>query len=304
MDRLLDIAVLAGAMVALLACEWLGHRRWVRPLGGRATPAIRATVFILTLTLAGGFIGAFAWWVDVDSGFAWDVPPLGSRMLASAGWAFALASWSALERPTAGRLRLVLVMLVVYLAPLAVALVAFHLDRLDFGAPITYPFFAVIGLLIVGPALLLRERPAIRPDEAVDRESPSALMRGWLALVAAVTFAWSVALFVTDNGPIAAVWAWPGDALTSRLISAMLLTIAVAAVMGRNSRDLAGLTSRITLLYGVGLAAASLWLVTAGRPVNLAYVAAFGVLGAGSMAALILDRRDAAAVAEASTPSE
>ena len=120
---------------------------------------------------------------------------------------------------------------------------------------------------------------------------------GGLAIVAVVTLLWSAALFVTDNGPIAAVWAWPGDALTSRLISAMLLTIAVAAVMSRGSRDLAGLTSRITLLYGVGLAAASLWLVTAGRPVNLAYVVAFGVLGAGSLAALIFDQREAAAEA-------
>jgi len=109
-----------------------------------------------------------------------------------------------------------------------------------------------------------------------------------------VTFAWSAALFVTDAGPIAAIWAWPGDALTSRLISAMLLTIAVAAAMSLVSRDLARLTCRITILYGLGLAAASLWNVTAGKPINLAYVIAFGLLAIGSVGALIADRADAA----------
>lgn len=295
MGALFDVVVLAGAMGVLVLCEWLAYRRWVVPLGDRATLPIRATVFILTLTLAGGFIGAFSWWADIPGSFAWDVPPLATRMLASAGWAFAFASWSALDRPTAGRIRLAMAMLVVYLAPLAVALVAFHLDRLDFGAPITYPFFGVIALLVVVPAWLLVQtpRPAIRRDEPVDRQRPSPVLRAWLAVVAVVTLLWSAALFVTDSGPIAAVWAWPGDALSSRLIAAMLITITAAALLSRTSRDLAILTSRITLLYGVGLAVASLWQLVANRPVNVAYVLAFGALAVGSLAAEWLDRRAA-----------
>jgi len=297
MDQLGNVAVLAGAMVALLACEWLGFRRWVRPLGERATLEIRLAVFVLVLTLAGGFIGAFSWWFDVPGSFAWDVPPLGSRMLGSAGWAFALASWAALERPTLGRLRLVMTMLVVYLAPLAVALVVLHLDRLDFGAAITYPFFSVVILLIVMPAFLLTRLPEIEPDGAVDVQLPLAATRVWLALVGVLTLAWSLALFVTDSGPVAAVWAWPGDGLTSRLIAAMLLTIAVASAMSLRSRDLAGLTSAITLAYGIGLAVASLWLMTANKPVNLVYLAVFGVIALGALIAWLAERGRPSAVA-------
>ena len=42
--------------------------------------------------------------------------------------------------------------------------------------------------------------------------------------------AWGLALFVTDDGGAKDVWVWPGDALASRLIGVMLLTIAATAV--------------------------------------------------------------------------
>jgi len=59
-------------------------------------------------------------------------------MLAAAGWSFALVCWLALERPSLPRLRLVVIMLFVYLTPLAVAILLFHLSRFDWMAPITY----------------------------------------------------------------------------------------------------------------------------------------------------------------------
>jgi hypothetical protein len=170
-------------------------------------------------------------------------------------------------------------------------LIVFHLNRLDFAAAITYPFFAVVILLIVVPAFLLTRLPLIERDSFRDRQPPLPATRLWLTLVTVLTLAWSVALFATDNGPIAAVWAWPGDGLTSRLIAAMLLTIAVASAMSLRSRDLAGLVSAVTLVYGIGLAAASLWQLTADKPVNTVYLAAFGAIALGALVVWLAEHR-------------
>ena len=50
---------------------------------------------------------------------------------------------SRLHRPVPRRMRLVMLMLAVYLAPLPTAPL-FHLDRFDPAAPITYAFFALV----------------------------------------------------------------------------------------------------------------------------------------------------------------
>ncbi|MBE7528911.1 MAG: hypothetical protein HND44_20240 [Chloroflexi bacterium] len=99
---------------------------------------------IVILTGVGGFVGAFGWWFDVRASFSWDLPPLASRMLAAAAWAFAVGCWQALARPSLPRLRLIIIMLFVYLTPLAAAIVLFHLDRFDWTAPITYAFFVIV----------------------------------------------------------------------------------------------------------------------------------------------------------------
>ena len=77
---------------------------------GRLTGAQLGIWLLTVLTLAGGFIGAIPWWLDVAASFAWDLPPLASRLLAAAGWAFALACGLALRNPTGRHLRLIMVM--------------------------------------------------------------------------------------------------------------------------------------------------------------------------------------------------
>ncbi len=77
---------------------------------GRLTGAQLGIWLLTVLTLAGGFIGAIPWWLDVAASFAWDLPPLASRLLAAAGWAFALACGLALRHPTGRHLRLIMVM--------------------------------------------------------------------------------------------------------------------------------------------------------------------------------------------------
>lgn len=80
--------------------------------------------------------------MDHPSSFSWDLPPLASRMLAAAGWAFGVATLAALQRPVPHRTGLL--MLATYLAPLLAAVLLFHLDPY---APITYAFFAIVLLL-------------------------------------------------------------------------------------------------------------------------------------------------------------
>ena len=244
---------------------------------------------LVILTFAGGTIGSFSWWLDLAGSFAWDLPPLAGRMLGSAGWSFAFAAFLALQRPTFLRMRLVMLMLVIYLAPLAIALVLLHVDRLDFTAPITYPFLAVVALLSVGGGWFLWRRtrvlsPALEPADA----PPPSALRAWLWVVAAITGAWSVALAVTDAGPIREVWAWPGDPLSSRLIAAMLITVAVCSAWAARHADPARIMTGVAAIYGLGLLLASVQGALAPRSpyaatALTAYVAAFAVIGVGSV---------------------
>jgi hypothetical protein len=89
-------------------------------------------LLLCVVTLVGGLLGSTGWWTDDPRSFSWDLPPLASRMLASAGWAFGVATLAALHRPVPRRTRLVMLMLAVYLAPLLVTAPLFHLDRFDY----------------------------------------------------------------------------------------------------------------------------------------------------------------------------
>lgn len=195
-------------------------------------------MLLLTLvTLVGGLLGSTGWWMDDPRSFSWDLPPLASRMLASAGWAFGVATIAALQRPVPRRMRLVLLMLAAYLAPLLVAVPLFHLNRFDPGAPITYVFFALVITMTAAALWYLFQQPLIIPNEPADLLPPTPLVGVWLGLVAVVTALWGLALFITDNGPWGLIWAWPWDLLTSRLIAVMLFTIAVGAVYALRYAD-------------------------------------------------------------------
>lgn len=280
-----DILVQFLGLAALVAGVIFGYLRWIR----RREPlnlAQRLLLLVLITVLVGGVIGATGWWADDPRSFAWDLPPLASRMLGAAAVAFAPVCIAALEQPVYGRIRLALLMIVVYLLPLVVAIKFFHLDRFDFSAPITYGFFIIVAVLTLLSLWFLYRQPMIQAETAADRKSASPIVRLWLWIVAVITLAWGVALMIADAGPIAGVWAWPGDLLTSRLIGAMLLTLGAASAYSASNRERAGIALVTLLVYGVLVALANVWNSFAGRPVNAVYVSAFAIMAVMSVVLL------------------
>lgn len=275
----------------LLAGLGFGYWRWVRPHESRLDLQGHGLLLLVVLTLMGGFVGSPFWWTDQEQSFSWDLPPLASRMLASAGWSFVAACYLALQRPTYRRLRLVLLLLFVYLAPLALAIFLFHLDRFDPGAPITYAFFAIVFIMVGSTAWYLYRQPAILPGNPTDEAPARPATRAWLAGTAAITGLWGLALFVTDQGPLPWIWVWPGDLLSSRLISVMLLAIAAGALYSRRFSDPARLMLAMLAVYSLGLALSSLWNAFLGLPVRPAYLVVFGLIGLGSIALLAMERQ-------------
>ena len=265
---------MALLLVSVAAGYGLVRRRAGRPLTGPEPLAVAT----LLATTAGGFWGAFAWWPDYPGGFSWDLPPLASRMLAAAGWAFAFAGVRALAVPTRPHLRQVLAMLALYLVPLALAIVTLHRDRFDPAAPITWAFFIIVGLLSLG-ALVALARPAAL-SLAPEPPAPAA-QRRWLAVLALVAGVWGLAMFLAPAGPIRMIWIWPQDPLTSRLIASMLMTLALAAWLGRDGRIRALTALGVTVVYGTGIALAGLVNLAAGKPAPWAYILA------GALAAVI-----------------
>jgi len=271
-------------VAALGGGDWLLRRRYP----ARLSSAQQGILLLTLLTLGGGFVGAFPWWLDVAYSFAWDLPPLASRLLAAAGWAFAFACGLALRHPTQRHLRLIMVMLVIYLAPLALVILLFHLDRFDPSAPITYAFFAIVIVMLL-PALWFCWRPVgIIAESRSDRRPLKRVVQGWLGLVALCFGVWGLAIFVTHQGPSPLIWLWPQDLLASRLIGVMLLTLTAAALYSLRSATLAHTTLATLAIYGVGGVAAALWNMVAGKPIPLVYVAALGLLALGSLLWLLM----------------
>jgi hypothetical protein len=271
-----DVLIQFLGLLALLGALTWGYSRWVRT--HKTTISGKLLLELHVLTFFGGVIGSTGWWFDIHSSFPWDLPPLASRMLAAAGWAFGVATWMALQRPIRRRVRLALLMLAVYLTPLLIVIPLFHLDRFNFSEPISVAFFILVLLLIVPTLWFLFRQPVILPDEAQDAVPANPAVSGWLGLVAIVTALWGVALFVTDNGPSNLIWVWPGDLVTSRLIGVMLLTIAAGAIYSLRYADTARMMLGVTVIYGFGLALASLWNALLGNPIKLSYAVVFGVI--------------------------
>lgn len=281
------IIVQVIGLAALLGGIGAGYALFVRPRADLDWPG-RGLLMLLIVTMMGGFIGSTGWWTDSPQAFSWDLPPLASRMLGAAAVAFGWLNLLVLRRPSWVRARLALIMLVVYLGPLAVAIVVFHLDRFDAGAPITYTFFVlVIGMTAAGLWYLVRQ-PVIIPR--APNSPPPPLTQRWLGGVAALLGVWGLALFVTSGGT-SAIWAWPGDLLTSRLIASMLLALACGALYSLRSDDLACVMLSVIVIYGVGVALANFIQLVEDRPVKLVYAAVFGLLALVSAALLWRDQR-------------
>ena len=272
------IAAQLLAAVLLGSTMWLAYRKWVRPHKDLDWQQ-RGALLLTLLAFAGGLLGSPFWWLDEPRSFAWDLPPLASRMLASAGLSFFVLCLLALQRPTFRRIRLVMLLLFVYLAPLATAIFLFHLDRFDPALPITYTFFATaIVMTVASTWYLVRPSRAILADTQGDTVASDALVKVWLSAVTLVTGVWGLALFITDRGPSDLIWVWPGDLLSSRLIGAMLLTIAAGSAYSLRNAKLSQVMMATTSVYSLGLAIASLWNVVAGKPIKLAYLVGFGVI--------------------------
>jgi hypothetical protein len=79
-------------------------------------------------------------------------------------------------------------------------------------------------------------------------------------------------------GPLDWLWLWPGDLLTSRLIAAMLLTIAVGAAYSVRYVDTARVTLGTAVAYGFGVALANLWSVLENKPIRFSYLLAFAAI--------------------------
>jgi hypothetical protein len=281
--QLLALLIL-GAEMGMAYLLWIHPRR--KSLDTQKLGALLLTV----LTLTGGFIGSWFWWMDEARSFAWDVPPLASRMLASAGWAFFIVCLIALQRPTFRRLRLVMLTLFIYLAPLAVVIFLFHLNRFDPSAPITYSFFATAIVMTVASTWYLFRPVRVIADEPRDKQPSSLALKAWLVLLTLLTAAWGLALFITDKGPSDLVWVWQGDLLSSRLIGVMLLTIAGGSLYSLRFVDSSRHMLAMTLTYSLGLAAASLWNMVGGKPVKPAYLVVFGIVFLVSAGFLLFDR--------------
>lgn len=266
--QIIGLGILVGGVIA-------GYRYWIRPyepLGWWG----RGLLLLIVLTFVGGLIGAPFWWFDVRESFSWDVPPLTSRFLASAGWAFAVLCVLVLNKPTFHRARLVLLLLLVYLAPLAVAIIIFHLDQFDPQAPITYAFFVIVVGMILATFVYLLRQPRILPDADADPSRKKSVQL-WFGVVSLVTGLWGLALFVTDSGSLSWVWVWSGDLLSSRLIAVMLLTIATGCIYSLRYPDTARPMLAMLMVYGLGVMVGSLWNALAGKPIPIAYTLVFGV---------------------------
>jgi len=199
-------------------------------------------------------------------------------MLAAAGVSFFAVSLMALRRPVYRRLRLILILLTVYLAPLVIAIVLFHRDRFDFSAPITYGFFAIALPMTIAAIWYLLRQPLIITDEKRDTFPSTTVIQVWLWVVATITALWGLALFITDSGPSALIWAWPGDLLSSRLIGVMLLTITAGSLYSARMADSARMMLVMVVVYSLGLTLAALWNLLFGLPIKTLYTAVFGVI--------------------------
>ncbi len=284
---------LATFILSPLGWAW-AYWKWVRPhrsLGSQT----QGLLLLLTVTFVGGFWGPFFWWFPQLGIFGWKLPLLASRMLSGAGWAFALVTLAALQLPSASRVRFALVWIAVYVWPIAVIAPLAHLDRFDFSKAIVVAFFVIVACLAIASAWFLARQPWQLPATEPTTDRTHRVVAGWLLMVATVTAPWGLALFATDKGFADAIWVWPGDALTTRLIAVMLLAIAVGAWLARGSADLSRVMLGALSVYGVTAVVANLVNAFAARPYKIVYVVVFAGVALGSIVLLLVSGRAQAA---------
>ena len=293
-----DLLEQIGVSAFLLVGIWLGWRRWGRPYRDSLDAQGRGELILAVAAVAGGLIGSPFWWMDFPGSFSWTLPPLAARLLAAAAIAFAVTGCYALERRQERLVRSYIVMIAVYLGPLVAAILLLHLDRFDWSAPITYGFFTIAGGMAIAAIWHLVHGTSLGKDYQDEMPSPvTTRVKAWLWLVVTVAGLWGLALFLYPQGSVPDIWVWPQDALTSRLIASMLLTLSAGALLGLRSAAQAAMALWMFVVYGAGAAAACLWTIASGKPVAMSYAAAFPTLAAVSLALLIFDFRSRTATA-------
>lgn len=278
------VLVALGILLVSITC---GYVLWVKPLEATLEVKAKACLLFILLTFFGALWGFAPWWLDDESSFAWNLPPLASRMLGAAALAFVVGGLFTLFRPTHARLRVMLLMIGAYMLPLAVAIIAFHLDRFDFGEPVVWGFFPLVVIMCTAVVYFLAETPLVVVDSAVLDAGIHPVVRIWLLSVGVLTLVWGLALFVTDDGFSSEIWAWPGDLLSSRLIAVMLLTLAAVAFGTMYYKAATTMTLAVIAIYGLAGAVANLWQEFLDKPVKQDYVIALGVVGIVSAALLL-----------------
>jgi hypothetical protein len=286
-------------LLLLLGGVWLGWHRWGRPYHRALDMQAKGMLALAIVTIVGGLVGSPFWWMDYPDSFSWKLPPLASRILAAAGLAFAVTGCYALERKQRHLVRPYIWLLAVYLGPLVVAILLFHLDRFDWHAPITYAFFAVAGGMAAAAVWhIARGTELTALDRESEEEPLSSILRPYLWIVAMVMGAWGLAMFVFPQGPQSQIWLWPNDPLTSRLIASMLLTLSAGAILALRTAEAAKMNLWLFVTYGVGVTAACLWNAASGKPVPLAYAVAFTILTLTSLLMLWISFREISPGAE------
>jgi hypothetical protein len=142
-----------------------------------------------------------------------------------------------------------------------------------------YTFFAVAVGLTVASVWHLARGTARQLADTSGRPA-TATVAGFLTTVAIITGLWGVAPIVMPAGPVPMIWTWPADALSSRLIGTMLLTLGVMCISARRDADLSALALAVLAHYGFGVVLAGLMNAQAGKTLSLAYMAVLGSIAA------------------------
>ena len=289
----------------LLCALWLSWHRWIRPHRHNLNAQGVGMLMLAAFAVMGGLIGSPFWWVNDPDTFSWALPPLAARLLGAAAFAFAVTGCYAVEHKEQRLIRSYVWMIAVYLAPLVAAILLFHLNRFDWQAPITYAFFAIAGGMAIAAIwhLVRGTRLGNEFAEAIVEPVP-AMVHPWLWLVAVATGLWGLAMFVYPPGPWPQIWVWPQDALTSRLIATMLLTLCAGAILALQSAAQARMSLWMFTVYGVGAAAACFTNLADGKPVPTTYAGAFCLLALISAALLAIDFAMSRRIAAPARPAQ
>lgn len=280
----MSVDLLLLAVGALLLAAFAAGM-YLLPFADSRDPSLRSDLgrAAIILTTIVGLCGAPFWWLDLELSFAWNLPALGSRLVAVAGVAFGITGLMVLGFPSPRRTRLYLIMIVVYTVPLLASAALFHLDRFDFGHLDSWGFFLITGGMAAAASIELMRVMSTHPGLPT-RRFDGQVIPVWLVLVGVMMIGWALALYLAPDTIFPAVFVWPKDPLSSRLIAAALLTIGAAALLSTSDVKSGKLALSLHGIYGVGVIAALGVKASNGLPIPLLYGLGIGASGMVSLA--------------------